>query len=105
MDRDGLHAQSAEDLGVGAAVRLKLDVEAGGTTSKEYESFMVNSRTRSRPPFGRGSSRNLVCRWYQSWGNWRYDDSSVARRVKISSWVIARRRSASLRSLNLTRIP
>src|SRR5438093_11983278 len=29
-------------------------------TSKEYESFMVNWRTRNRPLLGRGPSRNLV---------------------------------------------
>ena len=28
--------------------------------SSEYESFIVNSRTRSTPDLGRGSSRNLV---------------------------------------------
>ena len=27
--------------------------------SNEYESFIMNCRTRSRPDFGRGSSRNF----------------------------------------------
>ena len=30
---------------------------------------MANSRTRSRPDFGRGSSRNLVWIWYQICGS------------------------------------
>jgi hypothetical protein len=38
-------------------------------TSSEYESFIVNSRTRSRPDLGRGSSRNLVWIWYQICGS------------------------------------
>ena len=42
--------------------RLKrIDVEANYEVWKEYASFMVNSRTRIRPPRGRASSRNLVC--------------------------------------------
>ena len=32
---------------------------------------MANSRTRSRPDLGRGSSRNLVWIWYQIWGSSR----------------------------------
>ncbi len=31
--------------------------------SNEYESFMMNSRTRKRPPRGRGSSRSLTEKW------------------------------------------
>ena len=30
---------------------------------------MANSRTRSSPDFGRGSSRNLSWIWYQIWGS------------------------------------
>ena len=39
--------------------------------SSVYESFMMNSRVRSRPPCGRGSSRSLVCWWYQICGRSR----------------------------------
>jgi hypothetical protein len=69
-------------------------------TSKLYESFMVNSRTRSRPLLGRASSRNLVWNWYQICGRSRYERSSWDRTVKISSWVMPRAMSAPLRSLS-----
>ena len=32
---------------------------------------MMNSRVRKMPPRGRGSSRSLVCSWYQIWGSFR----------------------------------
>ena len=31
--------------------------------SNEYASFMMNSRVRSRPARGRGSSRSFVWKW------------------------------------------
>ena len=39
--------------------------------SSEYESFMTNSRTRSSPLLGRGSSRSFVWIWYQNCGSSR----------------------------------
>jgi hypothetical protein len=48
---------------------------------------MVNSRTRSRPARGRGSSRNLVWNWYHTCGSCLCDFSSPASSAKISSWV------------------
>ena len=59
---------------------------------------MANSRTRSRPDLGRGSSRNFHWIWYQIWGSDRYDLISLAISLNTSSWVIPRARSASLRS-------
>ncbi len=43
-----------------ASCARKLRSRPSSSRSKEYESFMMNSRTRSRPPRGRGSSRSLV---------------------------------------------
>ena len=62
---------------------------------------MVNSRVRSTPAFGRGSSRSLVWIWYHICGSSRYDSSSVARVETTSSWVMPRARSAPRRSLSL----
>ena len=42
-----------------------------GARSKLYESFMVNSRRRSSPALGRGSSRNFVWIWKSSSGKSR----------------------------------
>ena len=47
----------------------KLASRPASSRSNEYESFMMNSRTRSRPPRGRGSSRPLVWKWYQACGS------------------------------------
>ena len=38
---------------------------------------MMNSRTRSKPPRGRGSSRSLTGKWYQSCGSSLYERSSL----------------------------
>jgi len=46
---------------------------------------MMNSRTRNSPPRGRGSSRSLVEKWYQSCGSCLYDCSSRAWNVIVSS--------------------
>ncbi len=62
---------------------------------------MMNSRVRSTPDLGRGSSRNFVWKWYQIWGSCRYERSSLASSVKISSWVGDRQRSVPRRSLSL----
>src|SRR5208282_3640456 len=43
-----------------ASCRSKLLSRPAASMSKEYASFMMNWRTRSRPDLGRGSSRNLV---------------------------------------------
>jgi hypothetical protein len=51
-----------------------------------------------RPAFGRGSSRNLVWNWYQIWGRPRYELSSSASVVKISSCVMPSAMFAPLRS-------
>ena len=49
----------------------------------------MNSRTRSMPLFGRGSSRSFVWIWYQLWGRSRYERiSRAACQVTISSWVM-----------------
>ena len=34
-----------------------------GSRSNEYASFMMNSRVRSSPARGRGSSRSFVWKW------------------------------------------
>src|SRR5579885_538962 len=47
---------------------------------------MMNSRTRRRPPFGRGSSRSLIWKWYQSCGSCLYELISRAWKVAVSSW-------------------
>ena len=39
--------------------------------SKLYESFIMNSRVRRIPLFGRGSSRSLVWIWYHTCGSSR----------------------------------
>ena len=59
---------------------------------------MENSRTRSSPDLGRGSSRNFHWIWYQICGSARYDEISRAISAKTSSWVIPNARSACLRS-------
>ncbi len=48
---------------------------------------MMNSRTRRSPPRGRGSSRSLVAKWYQSCGSCLYDWISRAWNVTVSSCV------------------
>ena len=48
---------------------------------------MMNSRRRRRPPRGRGSSRSLVEKWYQTCGSCLYDWISRARNVIDSSCV------------------
>ena len=57
------------------------------SASNVYESFMMNSRRRRRPPRGRGSSRSLVEKWYQTCGSCLYDWISRARNVIDSSCV------------------
>src|SRR5947208_6936584 len=57
------------------------------SASNVYESFMTNSRSRRRPPRGRGSSRSLVEKWYQTCGSCLYDWISRARKVIDSSCV------------------
>ncbi len=46
---------------------------------------MMNSRMRMSPPRGRGSSRSLVWKWYQSCGSCLYDCNSSACSVTVSS--------------------
>ena len=53
---------------------------------------MMNSRTRSSPPRGRGSSRSFVWKWYQICGSCLYDWSSSAWSVIVSSWLIGSRK-------------
>ena len=53
----------------------KLLSSPASSRSNEYESFMTNSRTRNRPPRGRGSSRSFVEKWYQSCGSCLYSCS------------------------------
>ena len=60
---------------------------------------MANSRTRSNPDLGRGSSRNFHWIWYQIWGRSRYDANSREMVAKTSSWVMPRAMSAPLRSV------
>jgi hypothetical protein len=63
----------------------------------------VNSRVRSTPARGRGSSRSLVWIWYRNIGSSRYERISRATWwVMASSWVIASTSSESFlsRSLN-----
>ena len=48
-----------------SAWRSKLASSPAASRSNEYESFMMNSRTRRSPPRGRGSSRSFVEKWYQ----------------------------------------
>ena len=55
----------------------------------------MNSRTRSRPPRGRGSSRSFVWKWYQSCGSSLYDWISRAWNVNVSSCVSGRTNSAA----------
>ena len=64
LDPVPLEAGAVEDPVVG------LDMELVGarrapprSRSNEYESFMMNSRVRSTPARGRGSSRSLVWKW------------------------------------------
>ena len=66
---------------------LKLASSPASSTSNEYESFMMNSRTRRRPPRGRGSSRFFVEKWYQTCGSCLYDCISCPRKVIDSSCV------------------
>ena len=61
---------------------------------------MVNSRTRSRPARGRGSSRSLVWNWYQTCGSCLCDRSSWASTAKISSCVMPSASRAPLRSVS-----
>ena len=60
---------------------------------------MMNSRTRSSPPRGRGSSRSLTEKWYQSCGSSLYDRISRAWNVNVSSCVIGRMNRRPLRSV------
>ena len=61
----------------------------------------MNSRTRSRPPLARGSSRSLVWIWYQLCGRSRYERISCAAcQVTISSWVMPSTKSRPARSLS-----
>ena len=60
---------------------------------------MMNSRTRSRPPRGRGSSRSFVWKWYQSCGSSLYDWISRAWNVNVSSCVIGRMKRRPARSV------
>ena len=65
----------------------------------------MNSRTRSSPPRGRGSSRSFVWKWYQICGSCLYDWSSRAwKRHRLlvrqrQDEVGGRARSSSLKSL------
>ena len=60
---DVVEPQPVEGGDVGAAVRLVDRSRPASSTSKEYESFITNSRPRSRPARGRASSRYLVWIW------------------------------------------
>ena len=60
---------------------------------------MMNSRTRRSPPRGRGSSRSLTEKWYQSCGSSLYDWISRAWNVNVSSWVSGRTKRRPLRSV------
>ena len=42
---------------------MKLLSSPSSSRSNEYESFMMNSRTRISPARGRGSSRSFVWKW------------------------------------------
>ena len=59
---------------------------------------MMNSRTRSSPPRGRGSSRSFVWKWYQSCGSCLYELISRAWKVTVSSCVSGRMKCRPLRS-------
>ena len=77
----------------------KLTRTPSSSRSNEYASFMMNSRTRRRPPRGRGSSRSLTEKWYQSCGSCLYDWISRAWNVTVSSCVIGSTYSRPLRSV------
>ena len=77
----------------------KLASEPSSSRSNEYASFMMNSRTRSRPPRGRGSSRSLTEKWYQSCGSSLYERISRAWNVNVSSCVSGRTNRRPLRSV------
>ena len=49
---------------------------------------MLNSRTRSTPDLGRGSSRYLRWIWYQIWGRSRYDASSSSTSRWAALWCV-----------------
>ena len=91
LDVVRLEAAALED----PLVRLRGSPRSSATKpsssrSNEYASFMMNSRTRSRPPRGRGSSRSFVWKWYQSCGSSLYDWISRAWKVAVSSCVTGR---------------
>ena len=65
--------------------RSKLASSPASSRSNEYESFMMNSRTRRSPPRGRGSSRSFVEKWYQTCGSSLYERISRAWNVIVSS--------------------
>ena len=48
---------------------MKLTSSPASSRSNEYESFMMNSRTRISPARGRGSFRSFVWKWYQDCGS------------------------------------
>ena len=60
---------------------------------------MMNSRTRSSPPRGLGSSRSFVWKWYQSCGSCLYELISRAWKVTVSSCVSGRTKCRPLRSV------
>jgi len=60
LDGDELEAAASEYCSIGSVVQIEALIETASSMSKEYASFMMNWRTRSRPDLGRGSSRNLV---------------------------------------------
>ena len=54
-----------------SACSSKARSSPSASRSNEYESFMMNSRPRSTPDFGRGSSRYFSPIWYQICGSCR----------------------------------
>ncbi len=102
--------QRSKILRYASAWRVKLASRPASSRSNEYESFMMNSRTRNRPARGRGSSRSFVLKWYQACGSCLYDCSSRAWNVIVSSWESGRTkarppRSCSLKSSGMTMRP
>ena len=66
------------------------------SASKEYASFIRNSRPRSRPKRGRSSSRYFQLIWYRFTGRSRYDVYSCATIVVMTSSAVGRQAEAGL---------
>jgi hypothetical protein len=99
-----LQAATLEDPVIRLRVELKFRSSPSSSRSNEYESFMMNSRTRMSPLRGRGSSRSFVWKWYSTCGSCRYDWISVAWNANVSSWLIGRMNGRPLESCSLKRI-